>query len=384
MQPSLGAIKIDGKTAEVSDIPSYGWRVVDEEDALKCTVTATENGLENGYYRLVFDKEGNIRSIFDKRNSREIVKENCRFNYFKVFEDYPRCYDNWEISEYYKCKSWELGKTESITPIKDGSRAGIKIVRKYLKSKLVQTVWLYSKLDRIDFETEIDWYEQHQLLKVFFPINVHTNKAVYDIQFGNVERTTHQNTSWDSAKFEVCAHKWADVSDGNYGVSIMNDCKYGYSCIGSELSLTLLKCGTYPNTVADQGKQTFTYSVLPHKGDFRTVTVPRSYVLNRPFDVLKLKKQNGNMPESFSFVCADKANAVIETVKQSEDGKGTILRVFDCYDVLETVNLSFGTDIRKAYICDMLENEILEIPVSNNVIRLKLKNYEIVTIKVLE
>ena len=195
-----------------------------------------------------------------------------------MFEDYPRCYDNWEISEYYKCKSWELGKTESITPIKDGSRAGIKIVRKYLKSELVQTVWLYSKLDRIDFETEIDWYEQHQLLKVFFPINVHTNKAVYDIQFGNVERTTHQNTSWDSAKFEVCAHKWADVSDGNYGVSIMNDCKYGYSCIGSELSLTLLKCGTYPNTVADQGKQTFTYSVLPHKGNFRTVTVPRSYV----------------------------------------------------------------------------------------------------------
>lgn len=378
------AIKIDGKTAEVFDIPSYGWRVVDEEDALKCTVAVTENGIENSYYRLVFDKEGNIRSIFDKRNSREIVKENCRFNYFKVFEDYPRCYDNWEISEYYKCKSWELGKTESITPIKDGSRAGIKIVRKYLKSELVQTVWLYSKLDRIDFETEIDWYEQHQLLKVFFPINVHTNKAVYDIQFGNVGRTTHQNTSWDSAKFEVCAHKWADVSDGNYGVSIMNDCKYGYSCIGSELSLTLLKCGTYPNTVADQGKQTFTYSVLPHKGNFRTVTVPRSYVLNRPFDVLKLKKQNGNMPESFSFVCADKANAVIETVKRSEDGKGTILRVFDCYDVLETVNLRFGTDIRKAYICDMLENEILELPVSNNVIRLKLKNYEIVTIKVLE
>ena len=106
--------------------------------------------------------------------------------------------------------------------------------------------------------------------------------------------------------------------------------------------------------------------------------------MNRPFDVLKLKKQNGNMPESFSFVCADKANAVIETVKRSEDGKGTILRVFDCYDVLETVNLSFGTDIRKAYICDMLENEILELPVSNSVIRLKLKNYEIVTIKVLE
>lgn len=376
------AVKINGKTAEVSDVPSYGWCVVSENDAFKCSVTATESSLENNYYIVSFDKEGNIYSILDKRFDREIVKNNCIFNHFRVFEDYPRCYDNWEISEYYKCKSWDLGTVERVEPIKDGSRVGMKIVRKYLKSECVQIVWLYSKLDRIDFETEIDWHEQHQLLKVFFPINVHANKAVYDIQFGNVERPTHQNTSWDSAKFEVCGHKWADLSDGNYGVSLMNDCKYGYSCIGSDLSLTLIKCGTYPNTVADQGNHKFTYSILPHSGDFRNITVPRSYVLNKPFDAVKLKKQEGDLPDNFSFVWADKANVVTETIKSAENGNGIIIRVFDCGDISGNVNLNFGINIKKAYLCDMLENEISELTIKNNSISLKLKNYEIITIKI--
>ena len=252
-------------------------------------------------------------------------------------------------------------------------------------SKLVVWVRFPSpapKLDRIDFETEIEWHEQHQLLKVFFPINIHTNKAVYDIQFGNVERPTHRNTSWDSAKFEVCAHKWADLSDGNYGVSLMNDCKYGYRCIGSELSLTLIKCGTYPNTEADQGKHKFTYSILPHSGDFRNITVSRAYVLNRPFDVLKLEKQDGKLPESFRFVSADKPNAVIETIKCAEDGKGTIIRVFDCYNISDIVNLNFDINVKKAYLCDMLENEMSAVPVNDNSVQLTIKNYEIITLKI--
>lgn len=144
----------------------------------------------------------------------------------------------------------------------------------------------------------------------------------------------------------------------------------------------MIKCGTYPNTVDDQGNHKFTYSILPHSGDFRNITVPRSYVLNKPFDAVKLKKQEGDLPDNFSFVWADKANVVTETIKSAENGNGIIIRVFDFGDILGNVNLNFGINIKKAYLCDMLENEISELTIKNNSISLKLKNYEIITIKI--
>lgn len=374
---------LNGKTVEVKEIPAHGWKVVNPNELPKLSVTVKNNIVENRFYKIAFDSDGNIISFFDKENERDIVKPGRKFNEFIIFEDLPRDYDNWEISEYYKSKSWKFGELEGLENVYDGSRAGICIKRKYLNSTLKQNIWLYSELARVDFETEIDWHEHHQILKSFFPINVYTNKAVYDIQFGNVERNTHQNTSWDAAKFEVCAHKWADLSDGSYGVSLINDCKYGHSCIGSDLSLTLLKCGTYPNPNADQGKHIFTYSILPHKGDFRTKTIPESYSLNQPLDVKFIEKQEGILPESFSFVSIDSENAVIETIKQDEDGTGTILRLFDAHNARRNVKLTFGIPIKKAYICDMLENSIEEIAVVDNTVSLNLNNYEISTVKII-
>lgn len=372
----------NGKTIEVKDIPSFGWKVIPENISCKSDVSVSKKTIENKYYKIIFDNEGCIISFYDKKNCRDIVKPDRKFNEFVIFEDLPRDYDNWEISEYYKSKNWKFGQLISMQPILDGSRSGICIERKYLSSTFKQNIWLYSELDRVDFETEIDWHEHHQILKTFFPINVYTNKAVYDIQFGNVERNTHQNTSWDAAKFEVSAHKWVDLSDGSYGVSLLNDCKYGYSCIGSDLSLTALKCGTYPNPDADQGLHIFSYSILPHIGDFRTKTVSEAYAFNQPLDVCKIEKQNGSLPEEFSFVSIDSPNAVVETIKQSEDQEGIVLRVYDAQNANRLINLSFGLSVKKAYVCDMLENIIEEIPVSNDKLTVELKNYEILTLKV--
>lgn len=380
--PTSSNVLLNGNTIEVTDVPAYGWKVINTNTVSKLNVMINGHSIENKFYKLVFDYEGNIISFYDKENKRDIVKPNSKFNEFIVFEDLPRDYDNWEISEYYKSKSWQLGKVESLKSVTDGSRAGICIKRRYMNSYFKQNIWLYSELARVDFETEIDWHEHHQLLKAFFPINVYTNKAVYDIQFGNVERNTHQNTSWDAARFEVCAHKWVDLSDGSYGVSLLNDCKYGHSCVGNDLALTLLKCGTYPNQNADQGKHMFTYSILPHKGDFRTKTISEAYALNQPLNYKLIKKQNGSLPETFSFVSTDAKNAVIETIKLAEDKSGYIIRVYDSQNANRQIEINFGITIERAYICDMLENPIEEITISSNKIAMNLKNYEIVTIKV--
>ena len=376
-----GIVNINGETVEVERIPAHGWKVIDKNKAVKCCVSVSENTISNEKYTVTFDEEGNISSLYDNRFDREIVKAGKRFNEIRVFEDINFQYQNWDINEYHKSKSWSMGELVSMNPIIDGTRAGMKIKRKYLNSVFEQTVWIYSLLDRIDFETNVDWHEHDQLVKAIFPINVNSSKATYDIQFGNVERPTHSNTSWDEARFEVCAHKWADVSDSSYGVSVINDSKYGYSCVGSEMALTLIKCSTYPNKEADQGIHEFTYSVLPHGGDFRFCTIPRAFVFNQPFDGVEVKKQSGALPSKFSFVSTASDNIVIDTVKKSEDGSAYIIRLFDAYNSSGKIKLDFGIEVKNLSLCDMLENEIDSVDIYNSSAIIMVNNYEIITLK---
>ena len=377
-----GVVHVDGETFEVERIPARGWKVIDLEKPVKIRTSASLKQIDNEKYTIKFDDDGNIISIFDNRFDREVVKPNGLFNEIRVYEDMNFQYQNWDINEYHKSKSWSLGELVSMEPVVDGTRVGMRIKRKYLNSTFEQTVWVYSLLDRIDFETKIDWHEHNQLVKALFPINVNSSKATYDIQFGNVERPTHTNTSWDEARFEVCAHKWADISDNSYGVSIMNDCKYGHSCVGNEMALTLLKCSTYPNKEADQGHHEFTYSILPHCSDFRFCTVSRSLVLNQPFDGKILPKQNGKLPPKFSFVSTVSENIVVDTVKKSEDGSAYIVRLFDAYNNSGKVKLDFDLPIKKISICDMLENELEEVEINGKSAIINVLNYEIVTLRV--
>lgn len=212
---------------------------------------------------------------------------------------------------------------------------------------------------------------------------MHSNKVTYEIQFGNIERASHFNTSWDAAKFEVCAHKWADISDGSYGVSLLNDCKYGHSAEGSTLCLTLLKCATYPNPHADKGEHTFTYSLYPHLDDYRTGgTVQEAYLLNRPLTSMTVASSKGVLNEKYSFITCDKENIIIETVKKAEDSDALVVRLYDAYDICGNCKLTFGFDIKKAYICNLMENDLQQLEVSDNTVTLPVKNFEIVTLKI--
>ena len=378
-----GAVRLpDGSMTEVDTIPAWGWKVVQPQAV--AAVSVQGRTVENRFYRLTLDEAGRIAQLWDKRAAREVFRPGECGNELQIFEDFPRAYDAWEISDYHRQKMWVLDTPAQLTPVTDGSRAGIRVQRSYLASSITQTVWLYTDGERIDFETELDWHDEHQLLKAAFPLDVHASRATYEIQFGSVERPTHSNTSWDAAKFEVCGHKWADLSENGYGVSLLNDCKYGHSAEGSTLRLTLLKCATYPDPEADKGRHTFTYSLLPHTGDWRTGhTVQQAYALNQPLQAVALPAQSGSLPAKWSLVHTDAENLMIDTVKRAEDSADVLIRLYDAYDRrTPAAHVTCGFAVRRAVLCDLMENEVAELPVSGSTVTVPVGNFEIVTLRV--
>ena len=374
------AVVNDGGYVETDvKVPSFGYTVVRNCDAVS-KVKITDLTVENEYYTLTLDSKGRIASLFDKRVGRSVL--NGLGNVLTAYEDYPIEYDAWELADYYKLKPYELADDAVITPIYDGTRAGFTIERKYMNSVIRQTLWLYSKSPRIDFDTYVDWHERHQILKADFPLNVHATSASYDVQYGHVTRPTHQNTSWDRAKFEIYAHKWADISEYGYGAALMSDSKYGYSVSGSKLSLTLLKCATDPNPEADQGEHRFTYSLLPHVGGFREGgVIDESIALNQPMYALEIESGSGELPETYSFVSLDKSSSVITAVKPAEEGDALIVRFYDAFDTKTDVSLSIPSMYKKAYLADLMENEIEPLEIKDGKVTLPVSNFEIITVK---
>ncbi len=377
-----GIIKVNGMEFAVEDIPANGYTTVNSK-TIKNSVLVSDKCIENDKIKVVFDKKYEIISIYDKENDRELIENGKSANVLEVFEDYPRDYDAWEITEYYKQKKWNVDDVTSVSVISGDLSGGFKVVRKYGKSTFTQCITLKTGSSRVDFDTEIDWQEDHVLLKAGFPFDIHTENVTCDIQFGNIQRPTHMNTSWDRAKFEVCAHKWADLSESDYGVSLLNDCKYGYSCEENKLSLTLLKAPTYPDPTADRGIHTFTYSVFPHKGSDLMATVKEGCKLNNPMTAIAIEKNiKGKLPESFSLASVCGHNAVIDTVKTAEDGNGIIVRIFQAQNAKEDITVNFGFNVKEVYECDCLENNLEKLKSGKNSVKVKMGNFEIKTLRV--
>ena len=377
-------LRLNGKTVELPDeIPAFGWKVI--SDVLPNSGNGVEvcgNTLKNRYYEMRLDSSGRIESLFDRRAEREVFRDGTFGNELQVFEDYPRQYDAWEMTDYYKQKMWILDMPAEIAPVFDGARAGVQVVKHYMHSTITQKIWLYSSSPRIDFETEIDWHEKHQILKAAFPLAIHANSATFDIQFGHVVRPTHENTSWDKARFESYGHKWVDVSENGYGASLLNDCKYGYNTEGSTLKLTMLKCATYPNPHADEGTHIFTYSLLPHVGDFREAgVIQEAYSLNQPLEAVPVSSGDGTLPSAYSLVSCDCPNVMIETVKKAEADDSMIVRLYEAFDRRSKAVISVAEGFKKAYLCSLLEDELEDLPFDGTKLLLPVRNFEIITLK---
>ena len=360
-----GFVKLDGKTARVSGIPQKGYKLT-KDLVTDNNVKIDGKRVETDALEVLFNDAWQMISIYDKKNCRQVLKNGAVGNEIRVYVDYPDNYDAWEWVEYSRLRYKPLTEVESVEVIDDGARRGIKTVRPFMNSKITQTVWFTDGSTQIDFETLADWHDTHKMVKAAFPVDINSDKATFEVQFGVIERPTHSNTSWDRAKFETCGHKYADLSDGDYGVSIMNDCKYGHDIHNGVIILSLFKSPTYPNPVADQGEIPFTYSLYPHAGKLsESDTAKRAYFLNNPMTALKATGEESSLPETYSQLSLDNDGVVCETVKEEERGEGTVIRLYERKNCRTKVTLDLGTACKKAYLCDMMENELEELAVKD-------------------
>jgi alpha-mannosidase len=379
--PSSGALVVNGADLSGDKNRSEG----------ACYAETGNDGqitMHNDYYELAFDVNGEISHLYDKRAEREVLAAGQAGNQLVAFEDRPLTYDAWDIDIFYEEKPYPLREASQVRLIEQGPvRVTVEVVRKFLSSSIRQRISLWRSSPRIDFATEIDWHEHQILLKAAFPVQINSSRATYEIQFGSIERPTHRNTSWDMARFEVVAHRWADLSEGGYGVSLLNDSKYGYDIHNNVMRLTLLKSGILPDPEADQGLHRFTYSLLPHLGDWREAeTVRRAYELNEP--VLAVKGDGAGKPAQAehetlaSFVGTDCEHIVVETVKPAENGDGLIVRLYEAHNQRGHCSICFATRVLSAEECDLLEEPIGDVEYSGNRLHFQVRPFEIKTFRV--
>jgi alpha-mannosidase len=385
VQPAESGIWVDA-----GQLPPYSLvalRVAEDDGRSTFVHGELSMVLENGFLRVEFNPDGDITRIFDKRAMREVLPPDAIANQFQAFEDRPKDWDAWDVDIFYDDKMWLAEPASSIELVEDGElRQTVEIKRRILKSRYTQRISLNFNSARLDFDTLVEWNERHILLKVAFPVDVLAPEATYDIQWGNVQRPTHHNTSWDWARFETCAHKWVDLSEGNYGVSLLNDCKYGHNIHGDVIRLTLLRSPTMPDPAADSGEHEFKYSLYPHPGPWDEETQREAYLLNDPVIVYRSKVQSQRSKQLLSthqsLVSASEANVIIETVKGAEDGEGIILRLYESQRKRGPVRLVFGAAVKSAWETNLLEEDESELRVDGASILLDLRPYQIMTLRV--
>jgi alpha-mannosidase len=370
----------DMAAVSIPAIPAMGYKIFYFSEAKKVENPLMANNLtiSNSFFEREFNESGDICRITDKKAKRQVLPQGALANTFHIYEDRPGRYSAWDIVKSYREREFFLEPADSVKIVERGPvRAVVEVKRKVLQSQLTQRIILWKDSPRIDFRTEIDWREDSKLLKVAFPVEVFSRNATYDIPFGAIERPTHATTSWDEAKFEVCGHKWADLSEGNYGVSLLTDSKYGYEVVGNTMRLTLLRAPTFPDPKADRGFHTFTYSLFPHVGNWREGgTVKEAFALNVPALIHVADVHGGDYKSSYAFLNLDTGSFVVETIKRNEEGV-ILLRGYESEQKRGEASIKFNFNIDSVYACNLLEEVEKKLTVTNNSFVFSYRPYEI-------
>ncbi|MEM7720898.1 MAG: glycoside hydrolase family 38 C-terminal domain-containing protein [Pseudomonadota bacterium] len=378
----------EGTLIELPEAAPLAPRILTKADASRdlahaVSATRTEDGgavIENGLVRVTLGPHGMLTSILDKRADREVLKDGAWGNKLELFEDRPISWDAWDIDIFFEDRGELVTALNSLEIIEDGPlRAVVELTRVFRKSRLTQRVILHRASARIDFDTHVDWHETHLLLKAAFPVSVRAGRAEFDIQWGQIDRPTHRNTTWDAAQFEVPAQKWADLSEGDYGVALLNDCKYGYDVRGEVLRLSLIKSATMPDAGADQGDHHFTYALLPHLGDTRVAVRAEAAALNYPPRVYAGPGQ-GKGVDAPLITCLSN-RAVVETVKPAEDGDGVIIRLYEAHATRGPIQLSLHPSVTAVEYAGLLEDTHDPVPAPDGMVEIPLSPYQIVTLR---
>ncbi len=376
---------VDGVTLVETTLPTCGWAPVgwrpvggasNSEGSDDGGVIVGPDSIENGLVRIRFGERGEITSILDKDENRELAAGPC--NEFRMYRDVTSNYDAWDIASMYESLPVELIEGAVLTPLDSGPLLGrIRIERRIHDSTVKQDIVLRRGSRRLEFRTTVDWREDHKLLKVAFPFDLKADEAIHEIQFGHIKRPNHKSRKFDADRYEVVNHKWTAVVEASRGAAVLNDCKYGVNVDGASINLTLLKSAFVPDMRADRGVQEFTYALYFWNGPFAGSGIVREgYELNSPLAVA---------PGSFgsgSFLGLSNPAVVVEALKPAEDGSGdAVVRLYESDGSTLRCDLALGFPVRSAAIADMMEKPTAALPVEAGNIALDFRPFEIKTIR---
>ncbi|WP_224823421.1 glycoside hydrolase family 38 C-terminal domain-containing protein [Cognatishimia sp. MH4019] len=379
-----GQTTAEGTLAFFDDLPGYCVVPISAAVMPKGEVTARKDGarfiLENPLLRVVLTPDGTVSEVFDKRGERSVLADGSLGNQLLAFEDRPICWDAWDIDPSYE-EHCALVTGDTIAEIVETGplRATIHFVTRWRHSEIRQSIQLRAHSARLDFVTDVDWHEQHTLLKAAFSTTLVSDTASYDTQWGRVSRSTRRDTDFDAARFEVPAQKWACLTDKNLGVAVLNDCKYGYDVLGGRIRITLIKSATAPDPNADQGGHRFTYALLPFDADQPEQLDHEAYDLNAPLRVLETSASD--MAASKPVAASSARNVIIETIKPANADGDIVLRMFEAHGVATTTELTLGFGCKAAHVATIFEDPIAPLALDQNRVAVTLKPFEIKTVK---
>jgi alpha-mannosidase len=372
----------------VDAMPSMGYEILRVAPGMSPAVTglrAHDLTLENDALRVTVDgKTGCITSLFDKRaNFESIAKGGCG-NELIAFKDTPKEYDAWNIDAGFEKETTPIDGAESVKLLEKGPlRAVIRVVRAWRHSHFQQDITLYAGSDVVEVANDFDWHEDHILLKAAFPLAASSAAATYEIPYGSIERPTTRNNSWEAAKFEVPALRWADLGDAEHGFSLINNTKYGYDAKGNVLRISLLRSPTWPDATADRGRHSFSYSLYPHANDWKKAeTVRRGYEFNYPLQAFSVSAHPGRLPARYSFVQVSSPNVVLTAMKKAEDSSAIIYRFYEWAGESGTVDLTIrgATQAREV---NLMEQAAGNLSITGDgKVSVPVHPYEIVTVAV--
>ena len=366
-------------------VPALGARVVQLGEAPPASgpspFTVADNTVTTPFAAVRFAPDsGEIVSLVERSSGRELVREGGSLNRLLFGEDVPLQWDNWDIDEDQRRKLSACVALESREVTANGPfQLRLRSTYSVCGSRITQDAVYHSDSPRIDFDTCIDWHEKHKVLRAGFELDVLADPARHEIQYGHVQRPTHRNYPQDRARFEVCAHKWTDLSETGFGVALLNDCKYGVDVLGSEVRLTLLKSGTHPDPRGDEGIHRFTYSLLPHACGFSAEAVVRpAYELNVPLIALPA---GPDAAEIVPPVAVDAPNVIVESIKWAEAGKAFVVRLYEAERTGTTATLRLSAPVVGVEETNMLEEGGSPLPLSGGAVRFTIRPFEIKTLR---
>jgi len=371
----------------IANVPAMGYRTYYlTEGETKQGSLAKDSNLENECFRIELDKNsGGIESMYDKVNDRHVFKKEEytatrpeASNLMQVLYEVPHGMSAWIIGGISRVEN--LVRNASVEFTEDGPvRGTVKVVHKFSNSTITQHISLYRGIPRLDFHTLVDWKETSDektdapMLKASFTPILKDSKATFEIPFGYIERPCDGR--------EVPALRWVDLSDGKYGISLLNDSKYGFDVKGNTVRMTLVRTSYSPDTRPDYGEHEILYSIYPHKGDWKEAqTFRRGYEVNHPLECITVTDpSSGSLPETKSFIQVEPENVVVSCAKKAEDSDDIIIRMYDATGEGAEAELTLGFEAKRASEVDLMEKEIAQLELKNGKINMSVKPFEIKT-----